>query len=209
MRVIADEGLDAVTHRRVAAEAGISYGSITYWFESRRELVDAAFRSYLEDTSTFLADLGATVTVNTPESVIDYLVEVSRQEFADPRMVLAEYELILAAARDPELATAYAEWQRSLISGLAEALERIGASRPFEAARALQQLLRGFEVDRLTRPEADEDELRRSLRVALPALLADWPSKTETDPAETGSLRGGPRATAGDAETFEQDGALT
>ena len=198
MRVIADEGLDAVTHRRVAQEAGISFGSITYWFESRQELINAAFRSYIDDASTFLHDLQATRAGHTVEDLVEYLVEVSRQEFRDPRMVLAEYELIVAAARDRELANAFVDWERTLLARLAEVFESAGAARPFESARTVLQLFRGAELDRLTRPEANEDDLRRRLMSVVPALFAPAdtpaPASRSTDPTVNANHRGGSRA---------------
>ena len=43
LRVIADEGLEAVTHRRVAALAGVSPGSTTQHFAPREDLLREAF----------------------------------------------------------------------------------------------------------------------------------------------------------------------
>src|SRR5216683_2641666 len=44
LRIIGRTGLDGVTHRAVAAEAGMSVGAVTHHFESRDVLVDAALR---------------------------------------------------------------------------------------------------------------------------------------------------------------------
>src|SRR5262245_4250116 len=38
LRLIATDGVDAVTHRRVAAVADVPLGSTTYYFESREQL---------------------------------------------------------------------------------------------------------------------------------------------------------------------------
>src|SRR5258708_26122882 len=44
LRIIGRSGLDGVTHRAVAAEAGMSVGAVTHHFETRDVLVDAALR---------------------------------------------------------------------------------------------------------------------------------------------------------------------
>ena len=46
--VVADSGLDGVTHRRVAATAGLPLASTTYWFTSREEMLTAALSAAAE-----------------------------------------------------------------------------------------------------------------------------------------------------------------
>src|SRR5512138_372519 len=48
LRLIATDGVDAVTHRRVAGAADVPLGSTTYYFESREQLLREAFRRYLD-----------------------------------------------------------------------------------------------------------------------------------------------------------------
>jgi DNA-binding transcriptional regulator YbjK len=173
MEVIAAEGLDAVTHRRVAEVADISFGSITYWFESRRLLIDATFRSYLDHLSSLIDDLEGELTVDSPDDLRDLLVALDTRLFQEPRLVLGGYELILAAARDAELAAAFVAWERLVLGRLAQALESLGAPRPFESGRTLLQLIRGNGLDRLTRPETGDDQLEHRLELVIRALLAD------------------------------------
>src|SRR5258708_33463327 len=44
LRIIGRTGLDGVTHRAVAAEAGMSVGAVTHHFVTRDVLVDTALR---------------------------------------------------------------------------------------------------------------------------------------------------------------------
>ena len=44
MRVIASQGLEGVTMRAVASEAGLSYGSLFHYFESKDDLLMHAIR---------------------------------------------------------------------------------------------------------------------------------------------------------------------
>ncbi|MGH3578837.1 MAG: hypothetical protein ACRDU0_14935, partial [Mycobacterium sp.] len=171
-----------------------------------RSLIDAAFRSYLDGVSALLDELEREAEGRSVGDVINLLVEIERRSFEDAHVILAEYELVLAAARDSELARAFVAWERLVIGRLAEALESLGAPRPFEAARTVLQLMRGSELDRLTRPEAGDDEFRARLEVLIPALLSHAahedatvvraPSTTTTAPATAGRDQhtGGPRA---------------
>ena len=67
LRIVADVGVDAVTHRRVAEVAGLPLASTTYWFESKEHLLTAALeraadrdierlRAFLRDAPERAAD---------------------------------------------------------------------------------------------------------------------------------------------------------
>jgi DNA-binding transcriptional regulator YbjK len=176
LRVISAGGVDAVTHRRVAAEADVALGSTTYYFASREELVREAFRYYLAEVTTALASLERESPIERAADVAEALIELARREFADPALVLAEYELILYAARDPVLAQDFNAYERGLEAQLAGPLERLGADRPVEAARTVIGLMRGFELERLTRPHTSAEELRRRLEFVVCALTGTEPA---------------------------------
>ena len=55
LSLIAQQGFAAVTHRRVAAAAGVPLGSTTYYFDSREHLLREAFRRFLALLSEDLA----------------------------------------------------------------------------------------------------------------------------------------------------------
>lgn len=177
LRVIAAGGTEAVTHRRVAAEAGVPLGSTSYWFTSRDALVREAFRHYVAGVYAFLVALEQELPIRSAADVVSYLVEVARRESQDPDALRVEYELILRAARDPELARAFRHYERTLESRLAERLEVLGAGGPFEAARTLVALVRGFELDALVRGEPDPEDLRRRIAPVVHALL-DSPARS-------------------------------
>jgi DNA-binding transcriptional regulator YbjK len=174
--VIAAGGVDAVTHREVAAQAAVPLGSTTYYFASRDELLREAFRHYAAGVLAWLEELwGESVRPPTAAAVVAFLVEVAQREFARPEFVLVEYELILRAARDPALAQVFRAYEHALAARLAEALERLGAAHPFDSARTLIALVRGFELERLTEPAADFEDLRGRLAPVVAALVPDGP----------------------------------
>jgi len=176
LAVIGDGGVDAVRHRRVAAEAGLPLGSITYYFSSRDALIEEAFELFLQTNTEFIDGLWTSFDGTSVDDVVGFIVEMVRVEFEDPRLLRAEYELIIYAARHEELAEPFRKWEQNTTSRVAEVLERIGAPRPFSTARTLMELVRGFELLRLVRTHP-EDELAERLREVLNAATAKGRSK--------------------------------
>ena len=60
LRLIADEGIDAVSHRSVAEAAGVPLGSTTYWFSSRQDMLRQALEYFARlEIETLRERLGA------------------------------------------------------------------------------------------------------------------------------------------------------
>ena len=62
-----------------------------------------------------------------------------------------------------------------MVAQLGQGLESLGATRPFEGARTLLHLIRGYELHRLAHRELDAGDLRRRLEVVVSAILAAKP----------------------------------
>jgi hypothetical protein len=120
--------------------------------------------------SAALASLEREHPIERAADIAEALSELARREFAAPSLVLAEYELILFAARDAVLAQDFNAYERGLEAQLAGPLEDLGADRPMDAARTVIELMRGFELERLTRPSASIEDLRRRLELVICAL---------------------------------------
>ena len=156
----------------MAAAAGVPLGSTTYYFESRDHLLREAFRRYLEAVSQGLAEAAAALKrAPSVDALLDFLVGFTEWEVQDQAVIVVENELVLFAARDGSLAEELHAWQDGMAADLAEALEALGATRPFDAARAVIQMVRGYELEQLTRREARSEDLRRRLTVLLTGYL--------------------------------------
>ena len=173
LALIAERGTEQLTHRSVAQEAGVPLGSTTYYFASRDELVREAFRRYVVRVLDLLGEMSREQRPRDAAGLVELLVEIARREVSGGLRwtVIVEYELVLRAARDPELVADYHGYERALASGLAEVLETLGAPQPFDSARTLIALVRGFEMDGLTRPDADPEDLRRRLGPVVELVL--------------------------------------
>ncbi len=170
LRIIAGEGIEAVTHRRVAEEAGVSRGATTYHFSSRDEIVLEAFRYYIRIVAEQLEEAMERVADDDVEGIIDVLVLYQQREFLQPQLVLAEYELILYAARNRALGDEVRAWERGLVENLAAAFRNAGVPDPFDAASLVLGVFRAFELECLTFPGTEPSVLRERLR----SLLAGW-----------------------------------
>src|SRR5262245_49236743 len=74
LALIAAKGVEAVTHRSVAAEAEVPLGSTTYYFASRDELVREAFRRYVTRELELLLQILAETEPRDASGLVDFLV---------------------------------------------------------------------------------------------------------------------------------------
>ncbi len=183
LRLIAREGVGAVRYREVAAESGVALGTISYQYSAREDLVRAAFAHFLSESTRALRD--AASRIHGPEDVAGILVELLKADFADPtRPHLAEYELLTYAARDPLMAAAIAEWDRSTIAEFAEVAERAGLPSPFAVAHTLFDMTRGFQLGVLGQSSPDLEDFHKRVSMLLTAF-ASGPSRESATPRTT------------------------
>jgi DNA-binding transcriptional regulator YbjK len=162
-RVVVARGLAAVTHRAVAAEAGVPLARTTYHFPTVDVLLRAVQR-YLTERfdARLLAFIGAAQgrRASIVDACCDFLEELlgaRRDEF------LASVELGVAAARRPELLS---------VSSLSGALV-IPMIRAFGAdedrARATFDAVYGFAVISATQPNpVSAADIRRFVTAVIP-----------------------------------------
>lgn len=174
LRVIGRGGVDSLTFRSVAQEAGIPHGSITYRFDSREEVILEAFRFYLADLHAAAQAVEKELRDAENFSGVEAVLAMSARDLEQPEIARAEYEMYVYAARDDALARDIEHWDAVTDAMLARPLEDAGIPRPLEAARTIRGTVRGFEIERLSR-DVDLDELRRRLQIVFTGLLVDEP----------------------------------
>ncbi|WP_020172393.1 TetR/AcrR family transcriptional regulator [Gordonia polyisoprenivorans] len=97
VRVVANEGLRGLTYRSVAAEAGVSHGSVRYHFGDWKSLVEAAVTFSVERS---IAGSALAVASDDFAELADLLAPLVE---ADPDTQTFQYELALESRRRPEL----------------------------------------------------------------------------------------------------------
>lgn len=164
--VVAERGVENVTHRAVAGAAGVPLGSTTYHFETLDDLLAVALRSAAEHNIARLrswerhlpadADLAA--------ALADLVVRALTHERA---LTVVEYELYVAALHRPGLRATSTAWD--------DALRELFASRTdLVTGRLLAAVFCGFVMQALLvdPPPAKQDVeaiFRRALPPAPPA----------------------------------------
>lgn len=166
---IAEVGIGQVTHRLIAARAGVPLGSTTYYFPTLDDLVSAALREAAESARAQLATWVDELLVS--EDLAATFVDLARRYLADREQALLEYELCLAATRTPELRAIAQPW----IEGLRETCARFagGPRRGF----ALAALVDGAMLEALvTGDDLDADGLRAGVEALVSRRTAAAPT---------------------------------
>ena len=184
VKVISLEGVDSVTHRRVAQEASLSGGVVSYHFNTREELINETFKFHLEQ----LEVMGEATAENHTQTVTGFMNSVAdfvKGDQDSPHLVTADYEMILYASRHKDLAILIKNWEDKLAKNMARELKAMGLSNSFLYAQAIINLVRGFELECLINSSLEIDELKRRLR-----LLFACAHKEESGPTQNSLHKG-------------------
>jgi DNA-binding transcriptional regulator YbjK len=171
LRIIGRAGLDGVTHRAVATEAGMSVGAITHHFATRDVLVDAALRFALtRETSRSRAfALGLQGKAFDAEAWVAALVNWYSSELkTGAETHIACYEAFLAAARSARHRPVVVEWFETWRQGAELAFRAAGSSAPGRHADLFVSALTGMLLQQLAVPRRN---FRREAKTALLELV--------------------------------------
>ena len=134
IEVIAEVGIGRTTHRAVAARAGLPLGATTYYFPTLDDLIAAGLRQATEDLQADLA--GRAPVLRTADDLPRALTDLAFSYLEDRGKTQIEYELFVAAARDPALRPLAETW----LTGMTDLLEpHVGRAK----ARMIVALLDG------------------------------------------------------------------
>jgi TetR/AcrR family transcriptional regulator, regulator of biofilm formation and stress response len=171
LRVIGRAGVQAVTHRAVAEEAGVPLGSTTYYFDSRDDLIQQALEyvaaSEVERYGKRAEDLR---TVKSPRQLADRLIDELVAAAQDRIAYIAEYELWLEAGRGPELREAAQNWCDAEQLSVAGAMEALGSTDPRADASLVVAAIDGL-GERVLAREDDPAEAAKEFRPELRRLI--------------------------------------
>lgn len=172
LRIIARDGVAAVTHRAVAAEAEASLRATTYYFAAKEDMIREAFRFFADQSMAQIDAVSERYPMHGvgPEAAVDVIFATVVEESRNPNTSwAAEFELILAIAREPSFAPEYRVFQERLDKELQTAMRRIGSRHPARDARIVLAYLRGFELEQLSRP--DRKSWQRRMKADLRGLV--------------------------------------
>lgn len=130
-RLLIEEGIDAITHRRVATVAGVPQGSASYYYPSRAALLAAAVTA-AEDLRAAAAQARADalpVRNRGARTTAQLLIEVLFAPHVDDSVVSIRLDPMFTAMRDPELGRIMHASRPRLLAAMATVLEASGFAR--------------------------------------------------------------------------------
>ncbi|MFQ5698541.1 MAG: TetR/AcrR family transcriptional regulator [Myxococcota bacterium] len=180
LRVIARGGVAGLTHRAVAAEADVPLASTTYYFATKLELLLEACRFHSQRMEARFDAIEAQLeqTEPTPGRLAAALTRIlSAQLYPSHADLLAEYELVLEAARREELRSLAQAWSLRMRRRIARWLRRAGSTDPATDAAIVLAVVSGADIENLSVGYGPDQErvLRRALARLLRKLLASAP----------------------------------
>jgi len=159
LEVIAEDGVDGTSHRRVAAQAGVPLGSMTYHFSGRDELLREAFTRFTTAASARFASRLDQVAPGDREGAVEAVVDIIRRDaLPDRRELVLTHELYTLAARDPAYRDLTNAWMRR---------SRAALERCFDpaTARVVDALIEGMTIHRaLDTQPCDEADVELAVR---------------------------------------------
>jgi AcrR family transcriptional regulator len=184
LRVIARDGVRAVTHRAVAREAGLSVSLTTYYFVDLYDLIASAFLGFFQAGR---GELEASWQVGfafldryPPERLDNPLLRrrirdhvarliadyVLRKIVEQPTWLAVEHHFFFEALVDERLTALARQHRRRLVLPMLELCQRLGSEEPEIDADLLFGTLTRLEYESLVVPPSavDEARIRREIR---------------------------------------------
>lgn len=165
LEIAAEDGIGAVTNRRLATAAGVSLGTLTYHFSSQDDVVRESLTRFVEREVKRLELIAESTDTADPQAALQAVQQLLSGESGRR---LAKLELYVTAARDERLRGAAARCFEAYDGIVARGLESVGVEPRPIVVRSTVALIDGMQLRRLAL--ADDSELAVADAVAL--LLA-------------------------------------
>lgn len=179
MRIVVRDGVRAVRHRAVAAEAGVPLSATTYYFKDIDDLLTDTFAQYVERSAAFMAKLwtnnegllremvaygdgSAAARSQLADDIARMTAEYVQHQLQSRRdYLMAEQAFRQEALLNPRLAELVRSHQQILLHGVS-VFQVLGSREPQQDAKVLTAIIGRMEYQGLlngAEPVADEDML--------------------------------------------------
>lgn len=111
--LITEVGVDAITHRMVAARADVPLGATTQYFDTLDDLRDAALQLLASHVGERMAQIREVITEHGATPAL--LAELIHTALADEASVQADRAVVTAAVHDPRLRALARNWSEELV----------------------------------------------------------------------------------------------
>jgi DNA-binding transcriptional regulator YbjK len=170
LRVIGESGVNSVTHRAVAQEAGVALASTTYYFDSKSALVEEALELMIERSIEYVRRYTSAPPRISHDELIERVMGFADAHVNDPNAFLvAQYELMLEAGREEYLRPLARRWTIAYMDGFERVVRSSGLPRPELATEIITNFVEGALLNHVTTPT--DDFLEARFRVLLTDLV--------------------------------------
>ncbi|MFD6180616.1 TetR/AcrR family transcriptional regulator [Streptomyces goshikiensis] len=166
LRIIGQDGIAAVTNRRIAKEAGVSLGSVTYHFATQYELLRESLLHFVAEETRHFTALADECSDERPDErpderfdigqAAEVVAQVAGGNAFDSRHI-APFELYVQAGRDERLRAAAAECFAAYDLLATRILTQLGVPDPERLAGVAVALVFGQQLRRLATGAPAED----------------------------------------------------
>jgi TetR/AcrR family transcriptional regulator, regulator of biofilm formation and stress response len=173
VRIVAREGVAAVTHRRLAAEAGVSLSSTTWHFAAKADILEAALVWTARQEVARIAEIADRLEGDfDPAAWADELADwLLGQVTGEREVAVALYRLQIELLGSPGAREVHREWGRSLRALGDRVLENSATLTPDLDIRLVVAALDGLRLSVLSAGDPDVEWLRPAVHRQLRALL--------------------------------------
>ncbi|WP_229786657.1 MULTISPECIES: TetR/AcrR family transcriptional regulator [Actinokineospora] len=169
LRVIGAEGVAGVTNRRIAREAGVSLGSITYHFDTQTSLLRETMLLFVAEETARLASVAeahrSVISVDDAAALVERIVEST----AFGSEEIAPLELYIHAGRDASLREAAATCFAAYDALATAVLSALGVPDPARMAGPVVALIAGLQLRRLATGTSGPTTVADALRLLVAA----------------------------------------
>ncbi len=182
LRLIGAHGADAVTHRAVAAEAGVPLSATTYYFDSKEQLLQQALllaaREETERLERLVLSL-APQSLGVAEWAAAVASVVAQSVREDPATQVALFELGLESTRTPALRAELVDWQSAHLRLAEMGCRAVGSDEPALDATIVVAAIAGLMLEQLASDSEsfEEDVLRPALERLFARIAAGEPAR--------------------------------
>lgn len=149
LALIAKHGLGALTHRRVADEAGMSHGAVSHYFRTKEALINAMFEYHLGTVESMADEVGRDAANVRPSGLLEFILEIVERDLRSKMNIAIDLEIALQSYRSATPPEQIGAWNQTVQLYLAAVLEKGGCVRPVIGAKALLGMIQAFEQQSL------------------------------------------------------------
>lgn len=163
--MLVEHGISHITHRKIAGAAGVSLGSMTYYFDGIESVLSEAFTKFaLTMSDGYRARLEQ---ANTAQEACEAVVDmICGESIATSYNLQVMYQLYAYASRTPALKVIIQDWMKRSQQALEVFFDPI-------TARTLDAFIEGMTLHYVT----DREPLsREALRVMVGRIVGGWVS---------------------------------